>query len=63
MTNNKKVYNRAHAKSDMMERGDPLFVPSFHKNLRRVRLLPADSSLLQQTECVNTKLDTVLFSQ
>ena len=31
MTISKKVSNRAHANSDMIEREDPLWVPSFHK--------------------------------
>ena len=31
MTINMKVHNWAHVKSDMIERGDPLWVPSFHR--------------------------------
>ena len=62
------------AKSDMIERGDPLWVPSFHKTsdvstfkmfLRfvAVRSFTADSSLLQPTGGVNTTPHTVHFSQ
>ena len=72
MTINKKVRNWAHVKSDMMERRDPLWVPSFHKTsdvstfkfflkFVAVRSFTADSSLLQPTEGVNTTPHTSYF--
>ena len=67
----KKVHNWAHVQNDMIERKDPLFVPSFHKTsdvsifkifrFVAVRSFTADSSLLQPTVSVNTTTSHVHF--